>query len=316
LVVIEYRLHTPQFSTGSIIAHAPAQKGENLLRATPTARSHGAATSGADALRGCALDRSSSRELLDLLVERVAGLPVLLLVTFRLEFLPPWTGQAHVTVLVLKRLDRREGATLVQRVGGAEALPGDVVAEIVKRTDRVPLFVEEMTKAMLEGSNAGTALSRAGATAPHVPATLQTSLMARLDRVGSAAREVAQVGAALGREFSYELLAAVAQQNAAELDAALDQLVATGLAFRRGAPPQATFLFKHALVQDAAYGTLLRGSGRSCTGALPMCWRNSGPRLLGHNPRFLLVTIRRRGGQNGGQDLIGDGYGARKRQSR
>jgi predicted ATPase len=201
----------------------------------------------------------SSRELLDLLVERVAHLPVLLLVTFRPEFLPPWSGQAHVTVLVLNRLDWRDGAVLVRRVAGTEALPGDVIAEIVKRTDGVPLFVEELTKAVLEGGNAGTALSPARAKVPNVPATLHASLMARLDRLGSAAKEVAQVGAALGREFSYELLAAVAQRNAAELDAALDQLVTAGLAFRRGAPPQASFLFKHALVQDAAYGTLLRG---------------------------------------------------------
>jgi class 3 adenylate cyclase len=201
----------------------------------------------------------SSRELLDLVVERVARLPVLLLVTFRPEFQPPWTGQAHVTVLVLNRLDRREGTVLVRRLAGTEALPGDIVAEIVKRTDGVPLFVEELTKAVLEGGSVGTAFSRAGATGPNVPATLHASLMARLDRLGPTAKEVAQVGAALGREFSYELLAAVAQRNAAELDAALDQLVLASLAFRRGTPPQATFLFKHALVQDAAYGSLLRG---------------------------------------------------------
>jgi predicted ATPase len=201
----------------------------------------------------------SSRELLDLIVERVPRLPVLLLITFRPEFQPPWSGQAHVAVIVLNRLDRREGAALVRRVVGTEALPGDVVAEIVERTDGVPLFVEELTKAVLEGGNTGTVLSRGGTTALNVPATLHASLMARLDRLGSAAEEVAQIGAALGREFSYELLAAVAQRNAAELDAALDQLVVASLAFRRGTPPQATFLFKHSLVQDAAYGTLLRG---------------------------------------------------------
>jgi predicted ATPase len=201
----------------------------------------------------------SSRELLDLMIERLPHLPVLLIVTFRPEFQPPWTGQAHATVLVLNRLDRREGAALVRRIAGTEALPGDVVAEIVQRTDGVPLFIEEVTKAVLEGGNARTTLSPAGATALNVPATLHASLMARLDRLGSAAKEVAQVGAVLGREFSYELVAAVAQRNAAELDPALDQLVISGLAFRRGAPPLATFLFKHALIQDAAYGTLLRG---------------------------------------------------------
>src|SRR5215472_9444661 len=232
----------------------------------------------------------SSRELLDLLVERVARLPVLLLVTFRPEFQPPWTGQAHVTVLVFNRLDQREGTVLVQRVVGTEALPSDVVAEIVKRTDGVPLFVEELTKAVLEGGNAGTVLSRAGATAPNVPATLHASLMARLDRLGSAAKEVAQVGAALGREFSYELLAAVTQWNVAELDAALDQLVVAGLMFRRGTSPQATFLFKHALVQDAAYGTLLRGKRQDLHGrvahVLEEQWPESAetqPELLAHH---------------------------------
>ncbi|WJI38614.1 AAA family ATPase [Mesorhizobium opportunistum] len=200
----------------------------------------------------------SSRELLDLVIERVPRLPVLLLLTFRPEFQPPWTGQAHVTVLVLNRLDRREGAALVQRVVGSGELPSDVVAEIIERTDGVPLFVEELTKAVLESGNARTVLSRAAATALNVPATLHASLMARLDRLGSAVKEVAQVGAVLGREFSYELLAAVAQGNTVELDGALDQLVGAGLVFCRGTRPMATYLFKHALVQDAAYGTLLR----------------------------------------------------------
>lgn len=200
----------------------------------------------------------SSRELLDLVIERVPRLPVLLLLTFRPEFQPPWTGQAHVTVLVLNRLDRREGAALVQRVVGTGELPSDVVAEIIERTDGVPLFVEELTKAVLEGGNATAMLSRTGATALKVPATLHASLMARLDRLGSAVEEVAQIGAVLGREFSYDLLAAVAQRNAAELNGALDQLVGAGLVFCRGTRPLATYLFKHALVQDAAYGTLLR----------------------------------------------------------
>ncbi|PBB24066.1 MULTISPECIES: AAA family ATPase [unclassified Mesorhizobium] len=200
----------------------------------------------------------SSRELLDLVIERVPRLPVLLLLTFRPEFQPPWIGQSHVTVMVLNRLDRREGAALVQRVVGTGELPSDVVAEIIARTDGVPLFVEELTKAVLEGGNATAVLSRAGATALNVPATLHASLMARLDRLGSAVKEVAQVGAVLGREFSYELLAAVAQRNAAELNGTLDQLVGAGLVFCRGTRPLATYLFKHALVQDAAYGTLLR----------------------------------------------------------
>jgi predicted ATPase len=229
----------------------------------------------------------SSRELLDLVVERVARLPVLLLVTFRPEFQPPWSGQAHVTVLVLNRLDRREGATLVRRVVGAEVLQGDIVAEIVKRTDGVPLFVEEMTKVVLEGGSAGTAFSRPGATAPNVPATLHALLMARLDRLGPTVKEVAQVGAALGREFSYELLSAVAERNAAELDAALDQLVVAGLAFRWGTAPQATFLFKHALVQDAAYSTLLRGKRQELHGRVAHVLEKQWPETAETQPELL-----------------------------
>jgi predicted ATPase len=187
----------------------------------------------------------SSRELLDFVVERVPRLPVLLIVSFRQEFQPPWTGQAHVTVLVLNRLDQREGATLVCRVVGTETLSGDIVAEIVERTDGVPLFVEELTKAVLETGDATTVLSRAVTTRLNVPATLHASLMARLDRLGPAAKEVAQVGSALGRQFSYELVAAVAQRNAAELDAALDQLVVAGLPPGRGAA-------SHLLVQARA----------------------------------------------------------------
>ena len=144
-----------------------------------------------------------------------------------------------------------------------------------------------MTKAVLEGGSAGTALSRAGAPAPNVPATLHASLMARLDRLGSAAKEVAQVGAALGREFSYELLAAVAQRNAAELDAALDQLVVAGLAFRRGAPPQASFIFKHALVQDAAYGTLLRGKRQKLHGRVAHVLEEQWPETAETQPELL-----------------------------
>ncbi|MDD1520704.1 MULTISPECIES: adenylate/guanylate cyclase domain-containing protein [Bradyrhizobium] len=203
----------------------------------------------------------SSRELLDLVLERVQHLPVLLVITFRPEFERIWAGQTHFTMLSLSRLDRREGAALVQQLVGAGTLTSDVVSEIVERTDGVPLFLEELTKVVLEADDRGarTALAHVSRTALAIPATLHASLMARLDRLGSPAREVAQVGAAIGREFSYELLRAVAQRNSAELDDALDQLVSAELIFRRGMPPDAEYSFKHALVQDAAYGTLLRG---------------------------------------------------------
>ena len=201
----------------------------------------------------------TSRELLDLVVEGIRQLPVLLLLTFRPEFQPPWTGQAHVALLALNRLDRREGTALVELVLGNKALPPEVVAEIVDRTDGVPLFIEELTKAVVEGgagNNDPSATTRPGLV---LPATLHASLMARLDRLGQGAKETAQIGAVIGREFSYELLRAVWQRSDADLQATLGQLVEAGLVYCRGRPPQAIYLFKHALVQDASYGTLLRG---------------------------------------------------------
>jgi tetratricopeptide (TPR) repeat protein len=205
----------------------------------------------------------SSRELLDMTVDRVASLPVLLIITFRPEFQPPWTGQAHVSVLSLSRLGRRERAALVEQVAGNNALPYEIMAEIVERTDGIPLFVEELTKAVLEAGPHDEDTARSVSTAPRptlaVPAALHASLMARLDRLGPVAKEIAQIGAAIGREFSYEPLAPVAQKSGADLQAALGQLSDAGLLFCRGTPPQATFLFKHALVRDAAYGMLLRG---------------------------------------------------------
>ncbi len=202
----------------------------------------------------------SSRELLDLIVEGVADLPVLLVITFRPEFQPPWTGLAHVSTLGLSRLDRREGAALAALVASDSRLPEDITAEIVERTDGIPLFVEELTKAVLEAGAQSTEAKQTLATAtPTVRATLHASLIARLDRLGASAKETAQVAAVIGREFSYELLAPVAQKSEPDLRSALDRLGEAGLVFCRGTPPQATFLFKHALVRDAAYGTMLRG---------------------------------------------------------
>jgi class 3 adenylate cyclase/predicted ATPase len=204
----------------------------------------------------------TSRELLDLTVDRVRHLPVLLVVTFRPEFQPSWSGRPHVTTLALNRLGERDGEALVQKLAGDAALTADIVAEIVERTDGVPLFVEELTKAVLESAVQGDRVTAVLATtslaAQSVPATLHASLIARLDRLGPAAREIAQIGAVLGREFSYELIEPVAQRPVKELQAALDQLGDAGLLFCRGIAPHASYLFKHALVQDAAYGTLLR----------------------------------------------------------
>jgi predicted ATPase/class 3 adenylate cyclase len=203
----------------------------------------------------------TSRELLDMIVERVSALPVLLIITFRPEFRAPWAGQAHVTAVTLSRLGRREGTALVDRVAGGKSLPGQIVAQIVERTDGVPLYVEELTKTVLES---GLLRERDGhyvldrpLPALAIPTSLQASLMARLDRLAPA-RQMAQIGAAIGRQFSYELARAVSLLPDGELQEALDRLVASELIFRRGTPPRAEYIFKHALVQDAAYSTMLR----------------------------------------------------------
>jgi class 3 adenylate cyclase/predicted ATPase len=204
----------------------------------------------------------SSRELLDRLIERIADWPVLLLAMFRPEFQPPWTGQPQVTLLTLARLDRRDTAAMVANVAGVAgnaALLPEIMAEIAERADGVPLFVEELTKAVLEaGAQAPMALSAMPHPGLSVPATLHASLMARLDRLGPAAKEVAQTGAAIGREFDYGLLSFVTDLPEPQLREALDRLTSAGLVFARGTPPEANYLFKHALMQDSAYGSLLR----------------------------------------------------------
>jgi class 3 adenylate cyclase/tetratricopeptide (TPR) repeat protein len=205
----------------------------------------------------------TSRELMDLTIDRARRLPVLLVVTFRPEFQHACGGQPHVTILTLNRLGERDVTALVGELAGNAPLRGEVVEEIVERTDGVPLFVEELTKAVLEGADednrVAAVLSASPLPALAVPSTLHASLIARVDRIGTTAKEVAQVGAVLGREFTYELIEPVAQRGAAELQAALAGLAEAGLLFCRGTPPHASYLFKHALVQDAAYGTLLRG---------------------------------------------------------
>jgi predicted ATPase len=206
----------------------------------------------------------TSLEVIGRVIDRIVSLRVLLLVTFRPEFAPPWIGQPQVTALTLNRLPRRDIDAMIDGVVGNKLLPASLRQDIVERTDGIPLFVEEMTKAVLEAENEGEARRTAAAIpapALAVPASLQASLMARLDRLGSA-KEVAQIEAAIGREFSHALLVAVARKPEAVLAGSLDRLTQSGLLFRQGTPPHAAYLFKHALVQDAAYGTLLRESRR------------------------------------------------------
>jgi class 3 adenylate cyclase/tetratricopeptide (TPR) repeat protein len=210
----------------------------------------------------------TSLDLLDLIIDRVPALSLLLIVTFRPEFTPPWTGRPHVTALGLNRLAPRQRAEMIAGVTGGKVLPKSIADQIIDRTDGVPLFVEELTKAVIESgilTDTGDRYTAAGPLTPlAIPASLQASLLARLDRLAPV-REVARIGAALGRQFSHELIAAVAVPRSgpgmsrSQLDDALAQLVGAELIYRRGTPPDAEYTFKHALVQDAAYGTLLRG---------------------------------------------------------
>jgi predicted ATPase len=207
----------------------------------------------------------TSLEALSRMLERVRSLPILLLVTFRPEFQAPWVGRPNVTTLILNRLAERDIRALVGALVGNKPLPASIREDIIERTDGIPLFVEEMTKAVLEaGAEKPAADVAAAIPSPPaaVPPSLHASLMARLDRLGSA-KEMAQVGAAIGREFSHVLLAAVAGKSERELETALRRLIEAGLLFRQGVPPQASYLFKHALIQDAAYGTLLREPRRA-----------------------------------------------------
>jgi len=229
----------------------------------------------------------TSRELLDLTVEHVRSLPVLLIVTFRPQFQPAWSDQPQVTMLALSRLDRSDRIALVKQIARRKALPVDVIDQIAERTDGVPLFVEELTKSVLEGGLLREEADRYvldGALPPFaIPTTLHDSLMARLDRLSSV-RRVAQIGAAIGREFSYPLLRAVSRLPEAELHAALARLVASELVFQRGTPPDAVYSFKHALVQDAAHSSLLRSSRQQLHAQIAEALETHFPDLMESQP--------------------------------
>ena len=231
----------------------------------------------------------TTQEWLDQAVERIQDARVLMVLTHRPEYLPAWRSHGHITALALNRLSRRQCSKIVDYLAGGKVLPAEVLAQIVEKTDGVPLFLEELTKAVLES---GLLVERvrdyelAGPLPPlAIPVTLQDSLMARLDRLG-AVKEVAQIGAVIGREFSRPLISAVAPLSEDQLDAALDQLVASELAFRRGAPREALYIFKNALVQDAAYASLLKGRRRQLHAQIAATLKNQAdtePELLAHH---------------------------------
>jgi class 3 adenylate cyclase/predicted ATPase len=216
---------------------------------------------------------ATTLEVLDLLVERVNRLPLLMVLTHRPDFQNRWAGNDHVEALNLTKLTRSQSGVMVSRLAENKALPGDLVQQILTKTEGVPLFVEELTMSILESGQLNDAGDRYEYVGPSrvisVPETLSDSLMARLDR-DKAVKEIAQIGAAIGREFSYDLISAVAirstnktdSRSRADVQDMLKRLTESGLAFRRGAIPAATFTFKHALVQDAAYGSLLKSDRR------------------------------------------------------
>ncbi|MFL5284550.1 MAG: adenylate/guanylate cyclase domain-containing protein, partial [Rhodopila sp.] len=204
------------------------------------------------------------------------------------EFQPPWVGQPQVTMMNLSRLERQDAAAMVTSVAGRAVLSSDIVAEITKRTDGVPLFIEELTKAVLEaGAQVPATLSAAPRPGLPMPPTLHASLMARLDRLGVVAREVAQAGAVVGREFGYLLLASIVDLPEPQLQEALDRLTHAGLLFVRGSTPQASYLFKHVLVQDAAYGSLLRSRRQSLHRRVAITLEEQFPEIVITQPALL-----------------------------
>ena len=231
----------------------------------------------------------TSLEALGRAADRIRNLRVLLIVTYRPEFDPPWIGGPQITALTINRLAQREIDAMIDRVVGNKLIPIGIRQHIIERTDGIPLFVEEMTKDVLEAVGEEAAERPVAATSSlsvAVPASLHASLMARLDRLGSA-KEIAQIGAVIGREFSHFLLAAVMRKAEGELETELERLITAGLLFRQGVLPHATYLFKHALVQDAAYGTLLRSSRQQLHGQIASTLEEEFPEIVEVQPELL-----------------------------
>jgi class 3 adenylate cyclase/predicted ATPase len=235
----------------------------------------------------------TSLEVLDLLVDRMRTVPLLIVITHRPEFQSRWSDHGHVVSLNLSKLTRAQSTALVSRVTGGKALPDDLLEQILLKTDGVPLFAEELTKSILESGeliDAGNHYDYAGsARSVTIPATLRDSLMARLDRY-MPVKEIAQIGAAIGRDFSYELIAAVAPLSQSQLDSALGQFTDSGLVFRRGTPPEAVYTFKHALLRDAAYESLLKSRRQELHGKIANILderfpetRDTEPEVLAHH---------------------------------
>ena len=237
-------------------------------------------------------------QVLSAVIGWIEAAPVLLVITYRPEFDPPWTGHGHVVVQGLSRLGKRQGADMVAKVTGGKALPDEVLDQIVAKTDGVPLFVEELTKTVLEGGlleERDGAYHLDGPLPPlAIPTTLRDSLMERLDRLATV-KEVAQIGACIGREFGFDLLAAVSPLADDELQDALGELVTSDLVFQRGTAPDATYTFKHALVQDTAYESLLKSRRQQFHTSIAEALETRFPDTVANEPEVLAHHYTRAG---------------------
>jgi predicted ATPase/class 3 adenylate cyclase len=232
----------------------------------------------------------TTQESLDLIIDQVSKLRVLLIITYRPEFAAPWVGRPQVTTLTLNRLAPWQRAQMIRGIIGGKSLPREIADQIIERTDGIPLFVEELTKAVVESGVVADGGERYTVTGPltplAIPTSLHASLLARLDRLGSV-REVWQVAAALGRQFSHELISAVSMMPGQQLDDALEQLAGAELMFRRGTPPDAEYTFKHALVQDAAYSTLLRSRRQQIHARIATTFEEKFQETVSNHPALL-----------------------------
>jgi class 3 adenylate cyclase/predicted ATPase len=229
-------------------------------------------------------------EVLGLVIEQAPTVPMLHVLTYRPEFSPPWPQRSHMTPLVLNRLERPQVEALITQRAGGKPLPAEVVQYIVAKTDGVPLYVEELTKMLLASALLREEADQYVLTGPlhtvTIPDTLQDALMARLDQLNRA-KEVAQLGAVLGREFAYELLAAIVPQDEETLQAGLAQLVEAELLYQRGRPPRARYLFKHALIQDAAYASLLKSTREQVHQQIAQVFEARFPALVETQPELV-----------------------------
>ena len=261
----------------------------------------------------------STLELLDLMLDHVPTARLLLVLTARPEFRPPWAPRSYVTQLTLTRLPRHQSEEMVLRVTGGKPLPAEVLAQIVAKTDGIPLFVEELVKTILEAGLVQEDAGRYVLTGPlpplAIPATLQDALMARLDRL-AVVKDVAQLGAVLGREFPYELLRAVAPLDEATLQQALAQLVEAELLYQRGMPPQATYIFKHALIQDTAYQSLLKSTRQQYHQRIAQVLAQHFPETAEDPARTAGASLHGGGPHCAGHSLLAAGRTARHRALR